>query len=191
MGKHKSVNDMVKSLSENDKFKQDTLEDLNNKGLGRFLFYLRCNHKLTQKELANKVGCSHKVGCSQARISKIEASKDEELSIKDFQDYGKVLGLQLEIGYRNKNIKYVDMVKFHAFKIQHYLKLLAELAKEDEQIETGVVDFHFEALINTNKIILESTMQLAKSRLKINKASEHTRGDVHISGPVQQLEQPV
>ena len=180
MGKqYKTVSDMVKSISEDEKFKQETLQNISIKGLGKFLFYLRCSHKLTQKELAGKISCS------QARISKIESSKDEELSIKDFQDYGKALGLQLEIGYRNKNMKYVDMVKYHAFQIQHYLELLAELAKEDEQLEEGVVDFHFEALINTNKIILESAMKLAKSRLKIHKAIEHTRGEVHISGSVE------
>ena len=183
MGKqYKTVSDMVKSISEDEKFKNDALRDFSVKGLGKFLFYLRCSHKLTQKEM------SEKIDCSQARISKIESSKDEELSIKDFQDYGKALGLQLEIGYRNKNMKYVDMVKFHAFQIQHYLKLLAELAKEDEQMEKGVVDFHFEALINTNKIILESAMKLAKSGLKIHKAMEHTRGEVHISGPVEPVQ---
>lgn len=179
MGKqYKSVGDMVRGLSEDEKFKNEALNELQNRGIARLLFVLRCNNKLTQKAMAEKIGCS------QARVSKIEASKDEELSIKDLEDYGKALSLKLTIGYREKNIKYVDMVKYHAFEIRRYLQLLSDLSKEDEQITDGVADFHFEALINISKIIFDGVMNLKKNtRLKINRVSiKETPNTVQISG---------
>ena len=178
MGKtYKTVSDLIKNISEDENFKKEAINKIEKNKLAKFLFFLRCEHRLTQKELADKLGCS------QARISKIESSDDDELSMKDFLDYGKVLGLQLEVGFRDKNVKFADMVKFHAFRIQYYLQKLAGLAKEDEQIKKGVADFHLEALLNVNKIILDSVLGLEKSG--INKGIGSS-GAVHISGSIEQ-----
>ena len=177
---YKNVSDLIKNLSEDENFKKDALNKIEKHKLAKFLFFLRCEHRLTQKELADKIQCT------QGKVSKIESSNDDELSIKDFLDYGKALGLQLEIGFREKNVTYADMVKHHAFAIQHYLQLLAGLAKEDEQITKGVSDFHLEALINMNKIILDSALSLQK--LGLNKGSKAPSGSVHIAGTIEQQE---
>ena len=173
----KNVSDLIKSFSDDENFKKEALNKIAENKLGKFLSFLRCSHRLTQKEL------SEKINCSQAKVSKIESAKDEDLSIKDFLEYGKALGLELEIGYRNKNTKSVDMVKYHAFQMQKYLNRIADLANEDEAMEAGVLNFHVEALVNARRMILESMAKVEKSRL--NRVVKTSTGQIHISGPVQ------
>lgn len=173
----KNVKELINEFSETEDFKKAAIQKISENRLSKFLIYLRCDHRLTQKELADKMGCS------QGRVSKIESAKDEELSIKDFLDYGKALGLELELGFRSKNTRYVDMVKHHAFQMQKYLHLMAELAKEDEQIEKGVLDFHIETLANAGRMILDSMVKVKKSIL--NKVVKTSPSQVHISGPLK------
>ena len=92
-----NVHELVQGISKDSRFKQEICTQMNQNGLGKFLFFLRCKHKMTQQELADTIGCS------QGRISKIESAKDEMLSIKDFLDYGKAFNLDLEIGFRGQN----------------------------------------------------------------------------------------
>jgi len=173
----KNVADLITNLSEDESFKKDAVKHISENGLGKFLVFLRCNHRLAQKELAEKMGCT------QGRISKIESAKDDSLSIKDFMDYGNALDLELEIGYRNKKMRWVDMVKHHAFEMQKYLNLMVESAKEDKAIETGVLDFHLETLKNVPQLILDSMSKLPQVRF--NKLVDGSKGKVHISGPIQ------
>lgn len=173
----KNVADMIKGISDGEDFRKEAVRKLSQNSLGKFLAFLRCEHHLSQSEIAVRMGCT------QGKISKTESAKDDELSIKDFLDYGKALGLELEVGFRSKNTRYVDMVKFHAFQMQTYLKLIADLATEDEALEAGVLNFHVEALVNARRMILDSMSRVEKSR--VNRIIKSSPGQVHISGPVQ------
>ena len=173
----KNVDALIRGLSGDESFKKEAIKQISENGLGKFLSFLRCKHRLTQKELADKIGCS------QGRVSKIESAKDDSLSIRDFIDYGNALGLELEVGFRNKKMKWVDMVKYHAFQMQRYLNNMVQIAKEDKAIETGVLDFHLEALKNVPSMILSSMAKLPKARF--NKAVNGSKAKVHISGPIQ------
>ena len=173
----KSVTDLITGFSEDENFKKNAVKQISENGLGKFLAFLRCEHRLTQKEIAEKIGCT------QGRVSKIESAKDNSLSIRDFIDYGNALGIELEIGYRPKKMTWVDMVKYHAFHMQTYLNRMVEVAKEDKAIEAGVLDFHLEALKNVPTMILESMSKLPRS--PFNKAINGTKGKIHISGPIQ------
>jgi len=176
----KNVNDLIKGLSEDENFKKEAIKQISENRLGKFLSFLRCEHRMTQKELADKIGCS------QGRVSKVESAKDDSLSIKDFIDYGNALGLELEIGFRSKKMKWVDMVKYHAFQMQRYLNNMVQIAKEDKAIETGVLDFHLEALKNVPRMILDSMVRLPQA--KFNKPVDRSKSKVHVSGPIQAQE---
>lgn len=173
----KNVNELIQSLSEDESFKKDAIKQISENGVGKFLSFLRCNHRLTQKELADKIGCS------QGRISKIESSKDDALSMKDFIDYGNALGLEVEIGFRSKNMKWVDMVKYHAFQMQKYLNRIVRVAKEDKALEEGALNFCFETLKNVPVLILNCMSKLPNA--KFNKGVAKSKSKVHISGPIQ------
>ena len=127
-----------------------------------------------------------KLECTQSRISKIESADDDSLSIKDLMDYAKVLDLQLEVGYRQKNAKIVDLIKYHAFKIDGYLKQLTNLAKEkkDKSIADGVTKFCMEALVNVSHLIVTHLVSLKKlEKGKIRKEKE----TIHISPPLDAI----
>ncbi|MEW5895639.1 MAG: helix-turn-helix domain-containing protein [Candidatus Omnitrophota bacterium] len=173
----KNVNDLIKGLSEDENFKKEALKTISENGLSKFLSFLRCGHQMTQKELAEKIGCS------QGRVSKIESAKDDKLSIKDFIDYGNALGLELEIGFRRKDMKWVDMVKYHAFQMQGYLNNIVQVAKEDEALEEGALAFCFETLKNVPVLILNAMSKLPNARF--NKLIDGSKSKVHISGPIQ------
>lgn len=173
MAKHfKNVEEMVKGLSVDKEFKKDALKELENKAIAKFLFTLRCEHNLTQKQLAEKLGCT------QSKISKIESSRDNEIAIKDLLDYGKALNLQLGVGYRNTNIKIVDLIKYHAFKIKDYLEQLVELVKDDEDMAKEIMKFHLEAFANLRNFTLKNIPVLKKKSIKQSKKL------IHLSSPL-------
>ena len=173
MTKHfKNVNEMIKDLSSEKKFIEEASKELKNKNISKFLFTLRCKNNLTQKELANKTKCT------QSRISKIESSFNNQLTIKDLLDYSDALNLQLEIGYRDKNAKIVDLIKYHALKIKSYLEKLVDLVKEDETMAKDIMSFHLEAYSNLSHFILKNIPSLHK------KTSPKSKEMIHISTPL-------
>lgn len=174
---YKNVEGMVKGLSEDSDFKNGVLREIKSKTISKFLFSLRCEQNLTQEQLAKKINCT------QSRISKIERSYDKDLTIKDLLDYGNVLGLQLEIGYRRENVKTVDLIKYHFFKIKEYLNRLASLAGKDKSLIEGVEQFHVEAAYNMVKMVLKSA-----SSLDISKRTRKSKEPIHISPPVKETE---
>ena len=87
------------------------------------------------------------------------------------------------MGYRSKKMRWVDMVKYHAFEMQKYLNRMVDVAKEDKAIEAGVLDFHLEALKNVPIMILTSMAKLPQS--PFNKIVNGSKGKIHISGPIQ------
>jgi len=172
--KFKDVSEMVSELSKDKKFKKETVETIKKRGLAKFLFFLRCDQKLTQKELAKKIGCS------QGRVSKVESSQDEDLGVKDLLDYGNALSLQLQFGYRDKSPKRTDLIKYHAIKIKQYFDELVKLAEKDEEMIKGLAKFHIEGIFNITGMIAES---LAKLKKKLPETM--TKEAIHISAPLQ------
>ena len=176
--RYDDVSEMIKDLSSGNSFKDLAMKEIDKKRISKLLFLLRCRHNYTQEKLAGKIGCS------QGRISKIESSEDKDISIKDLLDYAKALNLQLEIGYRHRSAKIVDLIKYHAFKIQEYLNQLSALAKDDETLNKSIAQFHGEALFNIGKIVFDSL-----SKLKIvEKIRPREKTPIHISPPLNDLD---
>lgn len=168
---------MIKDMSADSDFANTVSKEIENKRMGKFLFAQRCKHSLTQKQLAEKIGCS------QGRVSKIENSYDRDISIGDLLDYAKALDLQLEMGYRHHSARIVDLIKYHAFKIKHYLNQLAIMSQNDEEMEKGVAKFHLEAKHNIDRFIATSLSKL--NVVKKLRIPEKT--DIHISAPIDKL----
>lgn len=173
---YQNVEEMVKGLSEDKKFKKSVLHEIKNKTLSKYLFSSRCERNLTQGQLAKKIKCS------QSRISKIENSFDEEITIKDLLEYGNALDLQLEIGYRRRNIKTVELIKHHFLKIKDCLTNLRQLAGKDKPMNEGAFDFHIETIYNVVKMVLDSA-----SKLNIHESAEKPKGTIHISPPAEDI----
>lgn len=149
---------MIEHNSSEETFKKDALEAIAGRRLARMLFLVRCKNKMTQKDLAAKLGCT------QGRISKIESSSDDKISIKDLLDYASAFDLQLEVGYGAKNQRIVDEIKHHAIQMYQKLQRLAELAQDDPAIVDGVRRFHLEAFVNLIDLVTKSHDKLPKNK---------------------------
>jgi len=178
MGKrHSSINSLMKSVSRNPRVKEQTSKELKKRQLANFLVFLRCDNNLTQKELAKKMGYT------QSKISKLEMSYDDQISIKDLLEYGKVLNLQLELGYRNKNVKIAELINYHIYRIRDYLARLVFMSKGDNAMTAGVFGV-CESTLNKFIEIVDENIGIIKNANK--KIAKEPSDEIHISLPLKE-----
>jgi len=123
------------------------------------LVALRAAKGLAQNDIAIKMQCS------QSRISKLEASDDDDIRLGDLREYLNAIDLNIHGVISPKSWSAVSQIKFHAFQIRDCLAMLCEVAKDDEEIRCGVQEFHVEALVNLTQFIVESSQNLPASLL--------------------------
>jgi transcriptional regulator with XRE-family HTH domain len=170
---YKNIEEMVKGLSEDGKFKDDVLREIRSKGLSKYLFSLRCESNLTQEQLAEKINCT------QSKISKIENSYDNDITVKDLLDYGRTLNLQLQIGYRRrKKVLIVDLIEYHVSKIQEHINNLTSLAGTDISMIKGVSKVLGNAVLELLKVFHSAASKLRTASLK------EPKEPIHISPPI-------
>jgi transcriptional regulator with XRE-family HTH domain len=85
-----SVSEMVRGTTDK-AFADQFDQHLSGRMIVRQLTVLRCTQGLSQAEIARKIGCS------QGKISKFEASSDKDISFGDLADYVIALGRGLKI----------------------------------------------------------------------------------------------
>ena len=84
-----SVAEMVRSVSDDPQFADEFDRRVNSRRLVKHLFALRSAEGLSQKDIADRIGCS------QSRISKLESGNDDDLRLADLAAYLRALGLDL------------------------------------------------------------------------------------------------
>jgi len=152
-------------------------EELKKRQLANFLVFLRCDHKLTQKELANRMKCT------QSKISKLEMAYDDQISIKDLLEYGRALNLQLELGYRNKNVKITELINYHVYRIREYLSRLIFMGKGDNVMMKGVLKV-VESTLGKFIDIVSENLKIIKDIDK--KSIRESKDEIHISSPLRE-----
>ena len=155
--KHTSVGAVVRHVTGEKQAQVALEEEFSKRKLAKALFALRCAHGLTQKQMAERVNCS------QSKISKIEHSKDLDLSFSDLVDYTEALKLQLRIEF-GEPLNAVETIKYHAFRIKECVDKLTKLAHKDADLMDGVLKFYYEAVRNIAAIFERSASGLAKPR---------------------------
>jgi len=159
MGKAKryqTVADMVRDVSEEHAFGKDVERRISSRRLVKKLFALRSERGLSQRDVAQKLGCS------QSRVSKLEASVDSDLRLGDLNGYIKALDLDLSLVVSPENRTAAGLVKYHAFSIKRLLDRLAVLARGDDKIAKGVAGFFGEAFFNLVRLLQDSASRLPK-----------------------------
>jgi transcriptional regulator with XRE-family HTH domain len=172
-GRHSSVEAMVRATSEDKTFADEFEQKMARRRVIHHLISLRGVKGLSQMDIAAKMGCT------QSRISKMEASDDDDLSLGDLRKYASAIGLGTEIGFMTRGSKIVDRVKVHAFQIETLIHRLAGLAEHDPAIAKGVSSFFGEAAFNLLVILQEAADKLPKSK----KALEEESLDLEVYGP--------
>lgn len=151
---YNSVAEMVRDVTDDASFADEVEEHLESHKIARDLAVLRASQGLTQTDIARKLGCS------QARISKLENSANVDLKLGELAMYASALGLRISVTAERMDRGAVDRVKHHAFRIKEELDHLAELAGNDHGMAAGVSGFFGEAFFNLVAILRDSARKL-------------------------------
>lgn len=147
--KYKNVLELIKNISDDKKFNKSLEEYMGRRQIGKILFALRCKKGLNQTQLAKKI--KH----SQGKISKIENSFDDELTIGDVRKFCNAVDIQLEIGFKPINMSLVDRIKYHFCTFMSLINEIEAMSKGDEAMEKGAKEFKCEAVLNLTKASLK------------------------------------
>jgi transcriptional regulator with XRE-family HTH domain len=169
-----SVTEMVKDISEDADFSESFSEEVAERRVAKMLFTLRCAQGVTQKEMAERLGCT------QSRVSKLENATLDNLRVGDLMAYAKEFDLCLSLGFHPR-MTAVEKVKFHAIEIKKNLDFLVSLAHKDDEILKGVKDFFGEALFNLLNFVQISAKKLPKK-------SRERQALIEVSSPTDLLE---
>jgi transcriptional regulator with XRE-family HTH domain len=126
-------------------------EAMQRKQVVKRLLGLRAARGMSQQDIADAMKCT------QSRISKLEGSYDDDLSLGDLSSYLDVLDLQLGIIIRKKSATVVDEMNFHIGSINRILIELTDLAGDDKAMVRGVLRFVGDAAANLSRL-LNSTL---------------------------------
>ena len=97
MKKYKNTADLIKDLDIDEGLKQRIIEDYKKTEISHYLSALRCKHGLSEKEMADKLGCD------EDTVSEIENSYDRNLRLKDISKYVKAFGINIIINCSEDN----------------------------------------------------------------------------------------
>src|SRR4051794_27705942 len=100
-----NVVDMMRDIAGDRAFTNELSDHLARRALVTELVALRAARGLSQQIVAEKLGCT------QSRISKVEASSDSDLDLDTLVRYADALGLKIEITFFGKDVTLVDRVK--------------------------------------------------------------------------------
>lgn len=109
------------------------------------LLALRTERGMMQAEVAKRMGCG------QAKISKLEAGTDAQLSVGELCAYLKALGISARLVIDNRHLPVAQRIKQHVFALQALLEELAKLAQQvsdDTEIVAKIHTFYGEVLFN-------------------------------------------
>jgi transcriptional regulator with XRE-family HTH domain len=104
-----SVLQMVRQTSVDAKFQEAFEQRLLARRMIKDLAIRRTAHGLTQRDLAQKIGCT------QGRISKFESSEDGDLRLGDLARYVDAIGLRLKVTLESTDPASAGAVKNLAF----------------------------------------------------------------------------
>jgi transcriptional regulator with XRE-family HTH domain len=145
---------MVRATADDEAFADQFEQRTARRRVINHLVSLRAAMGLTQKDIAERMGCT------QGRVSKLENSLDEAITVGDLRKYASALGLSTQFTLMPKETRAVDRVRFHAMQIQSTVDGLAGLTKNDPAIARGAAAFFGEAAFNLLLILQEAAGRL-------------------------------
>ena len=174
--RYKSIKDLIKKEGLGEEV-QEAYQEIKAATMitGR-LAMLRQAAGITQEEMAKHLGLT------QSAISKLEAGRDEDLTIRVISEYSRITGQRIGLSF-GKRMNHVEAVKYHALAIRLRLNALAELAHEDEELEPAIQGFFGEAFFNILTILEKCQKQMPGTEdfeIKIL-AMEPTQGKKRVS----------
>jgi transcriptional regulator with XRE-family HTH domain len=96
---------------------------------------------------------------TQGNVSKIENSRDDDLTLKQIKEYARVTGERISVMF-GKPLTHVQAVQLHAMGLKSHLEELAKIADDHEEMESEIRKFFAEAFVNLFQIMALCNNQL-------------------------------
>jgi transcriptional regulator with XRE-family HTH domain len=155
--RYKSVTDLVTGEGLSTEVKKAYAELERSTGIVERLAVLRQGAGITQEEMAKHLGVT------QGAISKLESGTDQELTIREISEYSRITGERIGLCF-GKPMNHVEAVKAYALGIRRHLSSLAEIAHQDEELETAIQGFFGEAFFNILTILEKCQREMPAGR---------------------------
>lgn len=157
--RYKNVSEMARHLNDaadakSDSFVPDLERRLSSRNVTKSLMAQRAARGLSQADLASKLGCT------QSRISKLEAGVDEDLRLGDLRQYLSAMGMDMTIVVGKHEPLAAEQIKYHWSCLGALLNRLVELAGRDSEIAKGVGRFSTEVAFNIGSQLFEFLRRL-------------------------------
>lgn len=174
--KYASISEMLSASNADDTLIEEVEQEIRKREVVTAIAALRASKGMTQSDVAERIGCS------QSRISKIEASCDEDLKLGDLAAYLQVIDMDLAMLLHPSGKSMPSRVKFHAMCVKRELKKLVGLSNGDDAIAKGAASFLGESLFNFLKIVLDAQKGLPEQarpsiRLEVIETSDDCSDD--------------
>jgi len=155
--KYRDVAEMVRNVVDEPGFADEFDKRVALRQIVRSLMALRAAAGRSQQDIAAEMKCT------QSRISKLEASTDNDLRLGDLTGYSGSLGFTVEIALKPAQWTLADEVKYHAFCMKAILDQMGNLAKKDHSIAKGIARFLNEARYNLGMMIEKAANTVASA----------------------------
>jgi len=141
----KTASSVIAELCDDDSIVRDVEARMSQTRFVAMLTEARARKGMTQKDVAAKIGTSI------SKVSRFEASNDDDLRIGDAKDYLNALDLEVSIAFFDKSMPTTNQIKHYIFEIEKLLNHLTSIAKtcdDDRAIVDGISRFRGEVLYN-------------------------------------------
>lgn len=140
-----TASSVIAELCDDDSIVRDVEARMSQTRFVAMLTEARARKGMTQKDIATKIGTS------VSKVSRFEASNDDDVRIGDAKDYLNALDLEASIAFFDKSMPTTSQIKHYIFEIEKLLTHLTSIAKtcdDDRQIVDGISRFRGEVLYN-------------------------------------------
>lgn len=153
-----SVMELARLTSDNVESVKQLEATIRRRQIVKKLMAIRAAKGLSQKGVADLMGVS------QSKISKLEGSYDDAISLGDLREYLRALNLDLCMIACPQEWSATEQIKFHVSQIRGCLSRLVQVAHNttDAAVRAGIQQFHVEALVNMLVPVLKSAESLPK-----------------------------
>ncbi len=158
-----TINDIAKlaaKLTDDPSAEQGVLEHDRNTRLVFMLIGLRTSRRLTQRQLAARMGVN------ASKICRMEAGQDSQLNWGDILKYLNVLGVNISLMTDDPSLPAAERIKHHVMAVHALLEQLCSLAREmgeGEAITSKIKEFYGEVLLNYMVRLYDSFSRLPQS----------------------------
>jgi transcriptional regulator with XRE-family HTH domain len=153
----RSASDAAAFLAEDKEVGERVEREVRKTLLIQSLLHMRVEKRLTQKEIADRMGCD------PSKISKMEGGNDLALRWGDVLGYLEALGVGVSMMFEDASLPAADRIKQHVFRIHDLLEELAGLANQvcdDPKITERIHQFYGEVLFNFVRRFTDSFQKL-------------------------------